>query len=469
MIDQTKEIFRWGPIPGRFYYISEYLESISKIFGDPKFNKIWPESLLLFRDGKIVWISQMTPFRSFGKTLFQDYVKNAKGEEIYKKWKEKVNQLLQFQKNIDSEKLKSLNDKELKELIGKFFQYTVDFWSDTLIPEFANYGSEEVLRQSLATFISRREELNSAMEILSAPEKPSFYQEEEIDLAEARDIKKHQQDYFWLQNSYAGIKILGEEYFASRARKINKTIKEEVAAKLKKTIKLKREITKKFSLSIEVIHIATTISNILSWQDERKKYIFINLHYKDLILREITRRFRYNYENLLNAGYLEIISTCEGEKITKIVHEREEGLGIHLTPTWKELSLHDTLNYWEQFVYENIIEKVDHFEGIIASKGKESMTRGKVRIVLDPFKEKNFKKGEILVTPMTSPEYVFLMEKAAAIVTDSGGLTCHAAIVSREFEIPCIVGTKVATQVLKDGDLIEVNTNSGTVTILQKA
>ncbi len=469
MIDSKKEIFRWGPIPGRFYYVSEYFEAISKIFGDHQFNKVWPESLLLLREGRMIWISQMAPFRAFGETLFRDYVKNANGKEIYKKWKEKVNQLLQLQKNIDAEKLKSLSDKELKELITKFFQYTIDFWSDTLIPEFANYGSEEVLRESLAIRIQKTEDLNSVMEILSAPEKPSFYQEEEIALAEAKDIKKHQQEYFWLQNSYAGIKILGVEYFASRKKKISKTIKEEVAAKVQKTVKLKQEVARKFALSKEVITIATIMSNILSWQDERKKYIFINLHYKDLILREIARRFGYNYEDLLNAGYFEINSIWEGKEIIKIVHEREEGLGIHLTPTWKELSLHDTLNYWEQFVYENVIEKIDHFEGIVASKGKKTITRGKVKIVLDPFKEKNFKKGEILVASMTSPEYVFLMEKAAAIVTDSGGLTCHAAIVSREFDLPCIVGTKVATQVLKDGDLIEVDTTTGTINIIEKA
>lgn len=58
---------------------------------------------------------------------------------------------------------------------------------------------------------------------------------------------------------------------------------------------------------------------------------------------------------------------------------------------------------------------------------------------------------------------VVIMEKAAAIVTDEGGLMSHAAIVSREFGIPCVVGTKYATEVFKDGDLIEVNANNGIV------
>jgi pyruvate,water dikinase len=68
---------------------------------------------------------------------------------------------------------------------------------------------------------------------------------------------------------------------------------------------------------------------------------------------------------------------------------------------------------------------------------------------------------------MTRPEFVPLMKKAIAIVTDEGGITCHAAIVSRELKKPCIIGTKVATQVLKDGDMVEVDANSGIVRILK--
>ena len=68
---------------------------------------------------------------------------------------------------------------------------------------------------------------------------------------------------------------------------------------------------------------------------------------------------------------------------------------------------------------------------------------------------------------MTSPDYVPAMKRAAAIVTDEGGLLSHAAIISRELGKPCIVGTKVATKVLKDGYLIEVNANDGTIKILQ--
>ena len=69
---------------------------------------------------------------------------------------------------------------------------------------------------------------------------------------------------------------------------------------------------------------------------------------------------------------------------------------------------------------------------------------------------------------MTRPEFLPIMKKAGAIVTDEGGVTCHAAIVSRELKIPCIIGTQVATSQLKDGDFIEVNADKGYVRKLKK-
>ncbi|MFA5877877.1 MAG: PEP-utilizing enzyme [Candidatus Staskawiczbacteria bacterium] len=76
---------------------------------------------------------------------------------------------------------------------------------------------------------------------------------------------------------------------------------------------------------------------------------------------------------------------------------------------------------------------------------------------------KTFQKGEILVTQMTQPNVMDIASKAAAIITDEGGMLSHAAIISRELHIPCVVGTHYATRVLKDGDLVEVDAYSGIV------
>lgn len=94
--------------------------------------------------------------------------------------------------------------------------------------------------------------------------------------------------------------------------------------------------------------------------------------------------------------------------------------------------------------------------------------RGRVKIVLDPVKSAHFKPGDILFADMTRVEYLPIMKKAGAIVTDAGGLLCHAAITARELKKPCIIGTKIATKVFKDGDLVEVDAERGIVKKVKK-
>ena len=99
--------------------------------------------------------------------------------------------------------------------------------------------------------------------------------------------------------------------------------------------------------------------------------------------------------------------------------------------------------------------------GLGAAPGEAS---GAVRVVKAREQASELQEGEVLVTHMTAPDWVPLMRRAAAIVTDSGGMTCHAAIVSRELGIPCVVGTAKATEVLQDGRLVTVDAGAGVVT-----
>ncbi|WP_245814951.1 phosphoenolpyruvate synthase [Cystobacter ferrugineus] len=98
--------------------------------------------------------------------------------------------------------------------------------------------------------------------------------------------------------------------------------------------------------------------------------------------------------------------------------------------------------------------------GLGASPGRVT---GKVRVLSRPEEGGRLKKGEVLVAPMTSPDWVATMRRAVAIITDSGGMTSHAAIVSRELRLPCVVGTRNATRVLRDGEEVTVDGRSGEV------
>ncbi len=104
--------------------------------------------------------------------------------------------------------------------------------------------------------------------------------------------------------------------------------------------------------------------------------------------------------------------------------------------------------------------------GKIILKGETAATgvySGVVKIVHDPSELNKVQKGDIMVTTMTTPDMVPAMQKAGAIITDEGGMTCHAAIVSREMGTPCLVGTEHATEVLKDGEMVTVHASRGVV------
>jgi phosphohistidine swiveling domain-containing protein len=105
-------------------------------------------------------------------------------------------------------------------------------------------------------------------------------------------------------------------------------------------------------------------------------------------------------------------------------------------------------------------DNIDEVKGKAAFKGKVT---GKARVILYKSDLNKLMSEEILVTEMTSPEYVPFLKKVKGIVTDEGGIVCHASIVSRELKIPCIVGTKVASKVFKTGDLVEVDAEKGIV------
>ena len=303
------------------------------------------------------------------------------------------------------------------------------------------------------------------MEILTAPEKLSFYQQEEIDLVESVDAALHQREYFWLQNSYASVQTLPTKYFVDRKDKISKTLRRDTEERLAKVKSDKVAAQKKFGLSDDIMRIAEGVAYCIVWQDDRKAFILRALHYKDVLLNEIVRRSKIDKDGLLDFSYTEILELWDGKRSLSEITERRKGFGQIITNFIDALDTEQTKKYWDIYAEENMVQGLREVRGIVASKGEN--IRGRVKILLNPREADSFPDGAILVAPMTSPEYIFAMRKSSAVVTDNGGLTSHAAIVSRELHKPCVIGTKIATKVIKDGDMVEVNADIGIVKILK--
>lgn len=151
-----------------------------------------------------------------------------------------------------------------------------------------------------------------------------------------------------------------------------------------------------------------------------------------------------------------------------IIKKRKDGFIYFENRIYTGISLTDFQKLKKIVILENKNISTAGIKEIRGSVAMNGFARGRVKIVFNLERLNRVKAGDILVAPMTTPDYLPALKRASAVITDEGGLTCHAAIVARELGIPCIIGTKTATKVLKDGDLVEVDANKGVVKMLKR-
>jgi len=461
------EMLQWGPIPINFIYGSVYLKGML-VDAPRKYKGVcWPDGLLLLKNQRGIWFNELPAIQAAGRKAFLKYIlPPASRRAIKKEYQQTIKKIFKECKKIDNTDLTKISNEQLASTYNDFFKHFMNFFITTVPAELGNYGSAKLLEEKLQEHIEDASELRLAMEALTAPEELSFYQLEELDLLHSKDLAKHRQKYSWLQNSYAGPKHLSKEFFARRQKELEPGLEKKIEDQLATARKKKKAVIKKHKLPNEVVQIAAALSEAVAWQDDRKKYIFIAVSYKGMLIKEIAKRFGYTLKELHNTWFWEVSDIMKGKDIHSALKKRTNGFGIIMGDELKEIDSKQADEYWKLYQQKPVDKNTKSFSGIIASQGKGKTVKGKVHILLDPHATDTFKEGDILVAPMTSPEYVFAMKKAAAVITDTGGLTSHAAIVSRELNIPCLVNTKIATQVLKDGDEVEVDAGKGVVTKL---
>ncbi len=247
-----------------------------------------------------------------------------------------------------------------------------------------------------------------------------------------------------------------------------------VLARKNNDMKYKMTIDK-YDFKGELLYFSKIIRDFIFFRTcmtEHTDYLFYNA--RITLLEEIARRIGISNKELVMLSLEEIEDIIKNyyemsEEYLKKINDRKIGYAI----IWENGKV--KLFYSKYAIYlqdiassrivdiENIDEK-DIIKGNVANKGK---VQGKVRILNSYSDIKKVKKGDIIVATMTTPDYISAMEKAAGFITDEGGITCHAAIISREFDVPCIVGTVNATKRLKDGQEIEMNAYNGTIKVIE--
>ena len=182
-----------------------------------------------------------------------------------------------------------------------------------------------------------------------------------------------------------------------------------------------------------------------------------------LLLKEVSRRTGYSYEELHSADLNELLAIIVGENsVSRDVLSKRHDFAVWLQEGQEVEIFHDAeaRRVFAREVLEEAKEEVFLISGQVACVG---FAKGVVKIVRGEGDISKVEKGDILVSPMTNPHLLPAMLKAAAFVTDTGGVTSHAAIVAREMNKPCVIGTLKATRVFKDGDVVEVDATNGIV------
>jgi phosphohistidine swiveling domain-containing protein len=203
---------------------------------------------------------------------------------------------------------------------------------------------------------------------------------------------------------------------------------------------------------------------ILSYRTESEKYT----ERMNKVFIEFWNENVSQFKDLISVLRPEEAANIAKEKVSQekieSIRERLEGCFMYNRKVYPLRDLEKTLEENGLTLEKVETDEVTEIKGRPAQQGKAT---GPVKIIRVKADTSKISQGDIMVTEMTNPDYVPYMKIAGAIVTDEGGATCHAAIASRELKVPCIVGTRVATKVLKDGDIVEVDADKGIVKIIK--
>lgn len=419
------------------------------------------------------------------KRVYTSIIKESKkiediSQHFIRLWKK--DQDLFYKKCIEVEKtdLSKLNKNELIRLHDDFVQIAINKNSSTSLIDGFALGTDQIIADKIKkayeeSNLKGKIRYTEVFSILTAPVHLSFINKAEINLLKValreKDLKQHQKDFFWIRNNYVDSYIITENEFKEEIDKLI-SMKVDIKDELKKiegTPKLnkdkKNKLMQELVLDDELKTLIKISEDFTYWQDERKKSTLWTTHYFSLILEEISKRVKIRLNELKYMTPREMSDIFQKKPDRKELQQREKN-GVFY---WDEEG-HEALYGKDADEVKNKIlgstdlSDVDDFRGLTATMGKAT---GKVKIIKSAKEINKIEKGDILVAVMTRPDYVPAMRKAAAIVTDEGGITSHAAIISRELGIPCIIGTKIATKVLKDGMFVEVNANHGWVKIIK--
>lgn len=404
-----------------------------------------------------------------------------------------ADELFSLCEKITPEYLARLDNKALVELYQEMDRIHTDFyvwcWLPNAVDMFHAHFTGH-LKNLLVERLGSEEKANASLVALSFSEDKSFAQEEPDSLLEMAIYKKHHPEdkatfekmlkrhhgtFFYLKHLWIGKE--GVSTIDEYRRAVEKILTESDPEKVLTHEEQKREedrkerdrYEKELGLSEKEQRLFRAYAEFAFTKSYRRKVQLYWAYKMDFLFTNLSKRLgisfmesRFLTPDEVFTGLENGLSSKMKETVTlrtqHCVYYAEKGLEIVLTG--------EKCKEFEETIHEEIDDEIHEFSGQVAFVGK---VRGPVKIVNTISDMHKVIEGDVLVSIATNPDILPAMKKAVAFVTEQGGITSHAAIVSREMKKPCIVGTKIATKVLKDGDIVEVDAEKGIVRILERA
>ncbi len=358
-------------------------------------------------------------------------------------------------------------------------------WTNSLIP-FSHYclapfAVEKILDPMCRELLSKHypKNIDKYFSIISSPETMHEYQkmrEKIFESAIIQDISdstcsRLARDFGWY-SEYSYIEpLLDSEYFRKEIKNISSdTAKEELNKMHQDLSRSKREFTefitevtdpklKKLAIILHTYTLLRTERIDKFKQAQAVMRLFFD-HLAEIIQKETQNSWtKHEVVSLTNKEILAYL-TSDTTPSFEYAKQRLSQQYVYYTINGEPNFIMDP-NEIDAFI-QSVTDQheITSIKGTIAFKG---IATGKVVILKGKHDLEKVQQGDILVAPTTMPDYLPAMNKAIAFVTDEGGITSHAAIVARELKKPCIVGTKLATQIFKDGDMVEVDAVTGII------
>lgn len=332
------------------------------------------------------------------------------------------------------------------------------------------------MREELRDYMKEDCRFEQQWSFLTQVTRLSLRQKKEIEIAKLAEsaghrpaievkkrLRKIHEKYCWLEYMYYGPPAAFQQFEdeMEEARKDNKSLKLE--EQLKTMSKYQEALMEKLKFGGREKHLVRLAQHVLWQKGWRKDVEYHGFYCYEPLFREIAkRRGAKDWKDLLYLLPWELRDfILHGKPALQIIKERRKFSCFIVDE--KEIQMlvgTEARRFYRKLGLEKDFSHLQAARGQCAYAGK---AWGRVRIIHLPKEMEKMRQGDIIISQATSPDLIIAMKKAAAIVTNTGGLICHAAIVARELKIPCIVGTGNATLIFKDGDMVEVDAEKGTI------